>query len=247
MLKSGIAPIDQRLGGLTPRKPHLLTGPPGSGKSSICLAFISRVVSEGKSAAILTQDDPRELLDHATYLGLGLDLRQAAAAGRFVTVCYRPDFAFRLERAVSPQTLVDELVREMGPGAPDCVAVDSVLPFLDASSASGMGAIALTQVLDRLRATAIVTYPGDVREHYDRRLDPLVRRCAALLHLSWSGEGTARMDVVKSRTRLSSNSPAYFSVQAGKGIVPLTDISAGEKRRPSRRGAPSTAQTSVPQ
>lgn len=227
-----------------PRKPHLLTGPPGSGKSAVCLGFLSRAVAEGKSAALLTQDDPKELLEHAAFLGL--DLRQAAATGRFVTVCYQRDFAFRLERAVSPQPLVDELVREIGPGAPDCLAVDSALPFLDASSASGVGTVALVQLLDRLRTTAIVTYPGDVRDHYDRRLDPLVRRCAALLHLAWCGEGTGRLDVVKSRLRLASSAPAFFSIEQGKGVVPLAELADADRPRSGRRSPPLPMRPSVP-
>jgi KaiC/GvpD/RAD55 family RecA-like ATPase len=225
LLRSGVAPIDERLGGVTSGKPHLLTGPPGSGKTAVCLGFLGTALSGGQSAAILTQDDPQDLLAHAA--DLGLDLRRAAASGRFAMVRYRHDFAARLDRALSAEPLVDELVRLMGPGAPDRLAVDSVAPFLDTGSASGPGIAALAHVLDRLRATTVVTYAGDIRDYYDRRLDPLVRRCAAVLYLSSYGEGIGRMDVVKARTRLWSDSPTFFSIRPGYGVVALDGSEPG--------------------
>jgi KaiC/GvpD/RAD55 family RecA-like ATPase/CheY-like chemotaxis protein len=221
VLRSGVAPIDQRLGGLTSGKPHLLTGPPGSGKTAICLAFLGNALWEGKSAAILTEDEPPELLAHA--VDLGLDLKRAAESGRFTMVCYKRDFVAKFDSTISPDRLVDELVRLIGPGAPDCLVVDSVVPFVHIGSAAGPGVTALVHVLDRLRSTALVTYPGDVRDYYDRRLDALVRRCAAMLHVSSYGDGVGRMDVIKSRARLRSDSPSFFGVRAGCGVVPLDE------------------------
>ncbi|MDQ3951317.1 MAG: hypothetical protein M3282_13370 [Gemmatimonadota bacterium] len=217
--RSGIAPIDERLGGLVPGRPHLISGPTGSGKTAFCLAFVGVALSEGKSAAILTQDDPRDLLAQAA--DLGIDLRRAAATGRFALLCYQRDFAARFGRALSTEPVFDELARLMGPGAPDRLAVDSIAPFLDGSTASGAGIAALAHVLERLRATTLVTYPGDVRDHYDRRLEPLVRRCGAVLHLSAYGDGIGRMDVVKVRQRLWSDSPAFFSIRPGRGVAAL--------------------------
>jgi CheY-like chemotaxis protein len=126
------------------------------------------------------------------------------------------------------ESVFDELVQLMGPVAPDRFAVDPVLPFLDGGPASGAGVAALAGFLARLNATTLVTYPGDLRERYDRRLEPLVQHCAAVLHLSAYGEGVARMDVVKVRRRLWSESPAFFGIRAGRGVVPLDGDGARE-------------------
>jgi KaiC/GvpD/RAD55 family RecA-like ATPase/DNA-binding response OmpR family regulator len=217
--RSGIAPIDERLGGLVRGRSHLISGPTGSGKTAICLAFVGVALSEGKSAAILTQDDPRDLLAQAA--DLGIDLRRAAASGRFALLCYQRDFAVRFARAMSVDPVFDELARLMGPGAPDRLAVDSIAPFLDNGPASGAGIAALANLLERLRATTLLTYPGDVRDRYDRRLEPLVRRCAAVLHLSAYGGGIWRMDVLKVRHRLWSDSPVFFSIRPERGVVAL--------------------------
>jgi archaellum biogenesis ATPase FlaH len=219
LLRSGVPPIDERLGGLTAGKPYLLTGAPGSGKTTVCLGFLKTALSEGMAAALVTEDDPGDIVAHAS--SLGLDLRRAAATGRFSLVCYKKDFVQRFARTPSGEPLLDELVRVVGPGAPDCLAIDSVAPFVDAGSPSAPGVTALVHALERLRSTTLVTYPGDVRESYDRRLDALVRRCAAVVHLSSYGEGTGRLDVVKARTRLWSDSPSFFALRPGHGVVPL--------------------------
>ena len=219
MLRTGVPPIDERLGGLTAGKPHLLTGAPGSGKTTVCLGFLKTALADGMAAALVTQDDPNDVVAHAR--DLGLDLRRAAATGRFSLVCYKKDFVQRFARTPSAEPLLEELVQVLGPGAPDCLAIDSVVPFVDAGTPSGPGVTALVHALERLRSTAVVTYPGDVRESYDRRLDALVRRCAAILHLSSYGEGAGRLDVVKARTRLWSDSPTFFALRAGHGMVPL--------------------------
>src|SRR5688572_11864088 len=187
VVKSGIAPIDERLGGLVPARLHLLTGSTGSGKTALCLTFLGAALSEGESAAILTQDDPQDLVAQAT--DLGLDLARAAATGRFAMLRYQRDFVSRLGRTLSAASALDELARLMGPGRPNRVAVDSITPFLDGDTASGAGVGALADFLERIHATTLVTYPGDLRDYYDRRLDPLARHCAAVLHVSAYGEG----------------------------------------------------------
>lgn len=221
--QSGVAPIDERLGGLTDGRPHLLTGSPGSGKTSVCLRFIATALASERSAALLTADDPAFVVAHAA--DLGIDLLAAGAAGRFTLVRYGRDFGARFERLLSAEPVIHELVATLGTQASDRLVVDSVAPFLDCGSAAGSGVAALGDALDRLRCTTLVTYPGDVRERYDRRLEPLVRRCAAVLHLSAYGEGIGRMELVKARARLWSDAPSYFRIRPGLGVIPLEEDS----------------------
>src|SRR5918999_855163 len=78
LARSGIAPIDERLGGV----------------------FLGEALTQGGSAAILTEDDPQDLIAQAT--DLGIDLRRAATTGRFVLTRYQRDFATRFSRTLSP-------------------------------------------------------------------------------------------------------------------------------------------------
>src|SRR3712207_837031 len=109
VLRSGVAPIDERLGGLTLGRPHLLSGTTGAGKTAACLAFLATGLSLGESAALLTQDDPRDLLGQAA--DLGLDLTQGLASGRFVLLRYQREFATRYARALSADPVLDEIGR----------------------------------------------------------------------------------------------------------------------------------------
>jgi KaiC/GvpD/RAD55 family RecA-like ATPase/DNA-binding NarL/FixJ family response regulator len=219
LTRSGIAPIDERLGGLTPGRAHLLTGSPGSGKSAFCLAFLATAFAEGTRAALLTPDEPADVLAHAS--DLGIDLPRAAAEGHFVMVRYARDFDRRFGRAASVEPAVDELVRMFGTGTLDRLVVDSVMPLVDGGSAAGSGIAALVHLLDRVRRTTLVTHPGDVRERYDLRLDPLVRRCSTVLHLSAGGDGIGRMELVKARARVWSEAPSFFRVEPGRGVVAI--------------------------
>jgi len=57
-----------------------------------------------------------------------------------------------------------------------------------------------------------------------------------VLHLSAYGQGIGRLDVVKVRRRLWSDTPAFFAIRPGRGVVPL-DAGVGEPVRsgPVRR------------
>lgn len=221
LTSSGVTPIDERLGGLMPARPHLITGETGSGKTAVCLAFVGAALDAGESAAMVTEDDPQDLVAQAT--DLGIDLHRGAASGRFTMIRYQRDFVERLNRTLSFASPFEELAGLLGSQTPNRVVVDSVIPLLDGGAASGAGVAALAEFLDRTRATALVTYAGDLRDYHDRRLHPLVRSCAAILNLSAYGQSIGRIDVIKARWRLKSDAPSFFAIRRGCGVVPLDD------------------------
>ena len=75
LMRSGIAPLDARLGGMLAGRAHVLSGAPGTGKSLACLEFLHAGLEQGEQVAMLTHDDPGDLLGQAEYLGV--DLEQA--------------------------------------------------------------------------------------------------------------------------------------------------------------------------
>src|SRR5688572_22838376 len=89
LIKSGIGPLDERLGGIVPARPYVMTGAPGTGKSVACLEFLHAALDEGGTAALLTHDDPSDLLAQGDYLGL--DLGAALADERLVVLRYQLD------------------------------------------------------------------------------------------------------------------------------------------------------------
>src|SRR5688500_4103996 len=221
LMKSGIKPLDDRLGGILPGRSYVLSGAPGTGKSIACLEFLHHALENGGTAALLTHDDPDDLLAQGEFLGL--DLSRALAEERFVLLRYQLDFARQFGRSADPQIAFEELGRLLGDRTPTRLAIDSMSPVVDAGTASGAGVIALLQFLDRLGATSMLTYPGDLSGRYDRRLEPLAQRAGAILHLSTERDRTGTLEIRKVRFGVPSTAPVSFVIRPGVGFVATGD------------------------
>lgn len=217
LMKSGIKPLDDRLGGILPGRSYVLSGAPGTGKSIACLEFLHHALENGGTAAMLTHDDPDDLLAQGEFLGL--ELSEALADERFVLLRYQLDFARQFGRSADPQIAFDELARLLGNHVPTRLAIDSVSPFVDAGTASGAGVVALLKFLDHLGATSMLTYPGDLSGRYDRRLEPLSQRAGAILHLSTERDRTGTLEIRKVRFGVPSTAPVSFVIRPGVGFV----------------------------
>ena len=218
---SGIGPIDQQLGGVMPGRTYVLSGAPGTGKSVACLQFLAAALQSGERAAILTQDDPQDLLSQGEFLSL--DLAGAIASERLLLLRFQLDFNRRFSRASSPDEAFTELRRLLGAEAPSRLVIDSVVPFIDGGGSSASSAIAMLHLLDELGATSLVTYPGDLAAAYDRRLDPLTQRAAAIFHLSADRQRHRQIEIRKVRYRVASATPIPYRIEAGAGFAPITE------------------------
>jgi KaiC/GvpD/RAD55 family RecA-like ATPase/DNA-binding NarL/FixJ family response regulator len=225
MIRSGIDPLDERLEGLLPGRTYIVSGSPGSGKSVACLEFINTALEAGETAAIVTNDDPADLLAQGVYLGM--DLESAVAEERLILLRFQLDFTRRLGRAPSPDAAFSELRSLLGDRTPTRLVIDSVAPFLESGGASSAGILAMLKFLDELGATALLTYPGDLGGIYDRRLEPLLNSAAALLHLASDRNRDGRIEIRKVRYQVPSTQPVRFRIQPGTGMVSV----AGEEDR----------------
>lgn len=221
LIQSGIAPIDSQLDGLMPGRTYVLSGAPGTGKSVAALQFLMAAIKAGQRAAILTQDDPQDLLSQGEFLNV--DIAGEVEAGRLVLLRFTLDFARRFARATSPEVAFNELRTLLAPEEPTRFVIDSVVPFIDAGGSSDNSAIAMLQLLDELGATSLVTYPGDLAGVYDRRLDPLIQRAAAIFHLSADRLRQRHIEIRKVRYRVPSVAPITYRIEPGEGLVPAGD------------------------
>ena len=219
LVKFGNAPLDRQLGGLLPARPYLLSGGPGTGKSVSCLEFLDVAVQQGEVGVLLTHDDPADVLSSAAFLGI--DAEQALADGRLVILRFQLDFVRRFGRAASPNDAFAELRRVMGDRPPTRLAVDSVMPFLEGGGAGSTAVFSLTNFLEQLDATTLITYPGDLSGLYDRRLEPLMQRAGGFFHLTSLPQGRRRgvLEIRKLRFEATSVAPVQFSIQPGAGFV----------------------------
>lgn len=217
LVASGLAPLDERIGGLVPRRSYVISGAPGTGKTAACLAFASAALVANEQAVILTQDDPTDLIAEASYLGI--DLERALTDERVILLRYQLDFVRRFARSASPDAAFEELRRFLGRAQPARFVVDSVAPLLEAGAASSAGIGALLLFLESLGATSVLTYPGDLAGLYDRRLEPLLQRAGAIFHFACDSDRGLRIEIRKVRYAVPNTNPVPFAIRSGEGIV----------------------------
>lgn len=216
---SGIAPLDRQIGGFVPGRPYLISGNPGTGKSSACLEFIDAGVQHGERALLVTHDDPADLLDSAEFLGI--DLGQALLDDRVRIVTFQLDFIRRFMRAATPTLAFEELLRHVGDTPVQRVAIDSIVPFLEGGGAGSQAIFSLVDFLEVIATTTLITYPGDLAGLYDQRLEPLLQRAGGVFHLQASEQGRRRgtINIRKLRHQAPSVAPVRYRIDAGFGYA----------------------------
>ncbi len=216
LLSTGIAPLDDRLGGVARGRHFLLTGAPGAGKTSLALHFIGEGLARGERCAILTQDDPEDVLTHAEFLGY--DLRTAAVEERLVLVRFRLDFQRNYARVADPEKIYLELGEQLGSEVPSRLVIDSVLPFMEGAAEERMAP--LPRFLKALGCTSYLLVPGELEDPYYRRLyNRIISGAGGIFHLA-TGEGQGReLTIRKIRQPVTSTEPIRFDIHAGLGVV----------------------------
>ena len=213
-ITSGITPIDAQLGGFIEGRIHLFVGVPGTGKTSATLHFLD--------AALLTRDRGSDLISHAAHLGI--DLVPPLRSGQLSAVRYRSDFASRLASGVPVGRVLDELGAAWAGNRQARIAINSCSPFLADGAPSDARMLALTEFLEGTGATSVVTLPGELSTStFDRRLEPLIDRAAAVLRFTREPAGHYRVDVVKVRQSFSSSHPIRFTIRSPSGIAAIGD------------------------
>jgi KaiC/GvpD/RAD55 family RecA-like ATPase len=128
MIRSGLAPLDEALGGVVPARIHLLTGALGTGKTAACLQFIAASLRAGEPAALITADAGSDLKALALYLGIDID---APLGNRLLQLIrYRPQFGAALAASRSPERVFADLRKMLGDFKPARIAIDPLDPFL---------------------------------------------------------------------------------------------------------------------
>jgi KaiC/GvpD/RAD55 family RecA-like ATPase len=227
MMESGISPLDKQLGGLYPGRLHLLTGGPGTGKTTACLQFARAGLLNGESVALLTMDLSSDIVSHAH--SIGLDLEAALRSGQLLLLRFHAAFNSLVERAGLPDPMIDELARMIADTKVVRCVIDPLTPFLGEHSGAALAALA--KMLEELGLTTLFTYPGDVAAGYDSRLNPVVQRAAAIIHLGRGEGGINRLQIVQARAQHAPSAATPFVFKPGVGLVTLdVDIATPRKR-----------------
>jgi CheY-like chemotaxis protein len=222
MRPTGIRPIDLRFGGVLPKRPFVISGNPGTGKSLACLEFLKKGLDRNEKVVLITHDDAADVLASATFLGFDIDrpLREE----RLILLRFHAEFARQLCGAPSARGVFEELERHVRRYEPARIAIDSIVPFLDGGPASGHAIQSLIEFLDGTEATSLLTFPGDMVGLYDGRLEPVMHRSSAVFHLTTDKERNQRLESRTGRYGDESPTPVSFRIVAGAGIVVLDPV-----------------------
>ena len=231
--------MDDALGGVLPGRIHVISGTPGTGKTSACLHFLHAAVRRRERALLLTRDRVSDLRTHALHMGM--NLAALVRDGRLTVLRFQPRFGDLLVESASPAAVLDELratlersdLQQLAtPGGPLCIAIDPVTPLLPAGDSSGLVLAAMAEWLDERSATTLMTWTGSLPYGTDRRLDPLIDRAGAILRLERATSGGFRAHVVRARHGLANSPPIGFQILPGVGVAPQLPAPLPDARVP---------------
>ena len=223
MISSGIDALDARLGGgLLEGRYYVIGGSPGAGKTTACMQFLIEGLDRGERCALLTQENPNDLLDQARFLGY--DFHAASAQDQLAVLQYRLDFAHNYSRTANPEVLARELIDTIGSIPPTRLVIDTILPFADVGSGAHHAANALLHVMEHLSPTALFTVPGDVSDQYYTRLyDSVLSGAGGIFHLTSVSGGVRELALRKVRQGPTEWAPLRMVLRPGVGLVTVSD------------------------
>jgi KaiC/GvpD/RAD55 family RecA-like ATPase/CheY-like chemotaxis protein len=153
----GIAPLDERTGGLERGGSYLIVGTPGPAKMVAAMQFLFRGVSEGEQVLYVTNVELEDFFDVAE--AWGFDFRPFWRSGSLQVIGFREDFELRAIRSVDPEDVLEEL-RGLVDGGATRVAVDPGSLLLAGGAKSRLGA-AYLRWARRSEATVCTTFSVD--------------------------------------------------------------------------------------
>jgi KaiC/GvpD/RAD55 family RecA-like ATPase len=221
-----MALLDNWLGGMRDGAVHLFTGGTGSGKSTVALHFAEAGLRRGEVVAMLVHARERDVRAHAQYLGI--DLATPLREERLLLFRYHSEFAKRLKHAPSPGDVMADLERVVLLRRPARVIVDTITPFVSGAPPAGPMVAALADLLQRDGGRALLTFPEDVADGYDRSLEPLLQSAAAVIRLVREDADVRRAELVSARYASPVATAARFLIRAGVGIA--TEHAVGDER-----------------
>lgn len=155
-VSSGLAQLDLLLGGgIEEGSSTLISGPPGTGKSSVAVQFVKAVTDRGEQAAIfLFEESFNTLLNRG--LGIGIDLREPFESGLLTVHQIDP-------AEMSPGEFSHAVCGAADRGA-KVVVIDSLNGYLNAMPEAGFLATHLHEILTYLGQRGALTFLVGVQQ-----------------------------------------------------------------------------------
>jgi circadian clock protein KaiC len=216
-LSSGIAALDALTGGgLDEGTSTLISGPPGTGKSSLCTQYVAAATARGQKAAMfLFEEATNNLLLRCS--GLGLDLQGPLDKGTLTIQQIDP-------AEMSPGEFMQAVVDAEGAGA-RVIVIDSLNGYLKAMPDERFLTTHMHELLTYLGQRGVVTMlvgvqPGVIGGSMSSAVDAsyIADSVIMLRYFEARGKVHQAISVFKKRVGLHERTIRLFSM-SGKGIV----------------------------
>jgi hypothetical protein len=106
-IPTGIAPLDERTGGLQAGGSYLIVGAPGPAKMVASLQFLHAGIGRGDHILLLTNADAQDMIGVARAWGFDFD--RPWREGQLDVLGFKDDFELRAIRSVDPDEILEEL------------------------------------------------------------------------------------------------------------------------------------------
>jgi CheY-like chemotaxis protein len=219
---TGIAPLDDQVGGLCRGRVYLGQGAGGGGKGVFSVQFLHRCLERGEGAVLVTT----ERVDTILYVGssVGLDLRPHVRSGKLVVV----GLAERFEYALETRNDVVALAAEIGSYAAECqatrIVINSILTILCSAPRLVLSAPLMTDLVDGLERTGATTLvlSDDPVTPQEELANAYLKRSSfgtIVLGSETQGRGTGVMRLERMHGVSAESEGLPFRVAFGTGLV----------------------------
>jgi circadian clock protein KaiC len=196
-VSSGIPDLDAMLGGGYYRGSSVLvSGPAGSGKSSVAASFAAAACSRGERCVYFTFEESQDQVVR-NMASIGIDLEAPLRAGSLLFHAARPTL-YGIEGHLA---VMHRAVRQADP---QVVVVDAIATFLSTSAAADVRAL-FVRLMDLLKARQVtalytsLTPPGGHQEMTEVAISSLIDSWLLLREIEAAGERNRGLYLLKSR------------------------------------------------
>jgi len=181
----GIAPFDERTGGLQAAGSYLIVGTPGPAKMVAAIQFLHAGLARGEKCLLLSNAGVEDMLGVAR--AWGFDLEPFWRDGRLEMLGFKDDFELRAIRSIEPEEVLEELDALVGRDHAR-IAVEPGSMFLAGGAKSVLGAAYLKWARTH-PATVCSTFSVDgAASSLPSSADWLVHATTGRLIVEWRSE-----------------------------------------------------------
>lgn len=227
-VRTGVAPLDERAGGLRGGGLYLLAGAPGAVRLALLLQFLDRGLKDGERAALLGTSPPPQVFEQAE--SWGIDLETPWREGRLVLIGYRDQYPERARHSPDPAELFAELGKLLGSSI-SRLAVDSGTHLWQARTDSSMAGTFVTWARE-FGATTLAAVPIDLDEPQRAPTEWVAQHARGVLQVTTTPRGLHELEILRLSPPVAGQGPITLELAPGLGLVRPGD--PVERRKPGR-------------